>query len=142
MSTFLLLFCTIYSLCISFFCTFCTFFHIAKSIPICYLIVRKGDTNVLRNPERQALQLRKCSDEKGYSLRVDEEIGCIVFWNGFRCGLKEALSNLQKERLTKDVRYQDSTEVALNRENQESVKGYFYVMLKGDRLRTVPFFTN
>ena len=29
-------------------------------------------------------------------------------------GNESDLSNLQKERLTKDVRYQDSTEVALN----------------------------
>ena len=32
---------------------FCTKFHIAIYVPLCYIIIRKGDTNVLEEKEAQ-----------------------------------------------------------------------------------------
>ncbi len=56
--------------CINAVSIFCTKFHIAIEQPLCYIIIRKGDTNVLKlngSDESQSitsevLNIRSCSD--------------------------------------------------------------------------------
>ena len=112
---------------------FCTVFHLEFPQSMCYITVRKGDTNVQVNPKGSKHQEPKPDDllkednfrHTSNSLREWWIEDHAADW--IREQKKSSI--LQKERLTNDVRYQDRKEITLDCKKfwkRTAVKGYFF----------------
>ena len=105
---------------------------IEKSGNLWYLIVTRGDTNV-------QVSLSPMMWSNG---RVSSAHSVSRLWDGWlECGragrqIRKSTSNLQKEGLITDVRYQDRTEMTLGccESEDSAVKGHFFFFCDNSRL--------